>query len=787
MARRRVPGIDAEAHEADGEMDFTVRLEPHGLGIVTVDYATRDGSARAGSDYTETSGTLRFNSLEMERTVTVPITDDAHEDDGETFRLRLTNPTGATLRSGEREATGTIRNSDPEALSASFPASAFASSSHSGADDRPQAVVAFSEAVAAFGADTPSVSVTGGGVASVQPHAEDGLENAWVFFLAPDGDGDVTFALLAGTACASGGICTPGGTVLAEVPAPSTIPGPGGPAEPAGPPLTASFEDVPSEHDGESALTFRVAFSEDIGISYRSLREDAFTMTNGHITRGRRVDDRRDLFEMTVQPDSRDAITILLEAGRDCAVSGAICTKGDNRRPLTNSPTATVEGRPANTPATGAPAVGGTPRVGDELTASTLGISDADGLADASFAYQWMRGGADIPGATGPAYTAAAADEGERLKVRVSFTDDAGHAESLTSAPTDAVAARSAPLTASFEGTPSEHRGEGGFHFRVAFSEDIGISYRSLREDAFTVTGGRVTSGKRVDGRRDLFRMTVRPDSDGDVTITLPAGRECGVSGAICTKGENRRQLTNSPSATVRGPVGISVADARVEEGDGALLAFVVTLSRAAGGTVTVDYATSDGSAQAGVDYRAASGTLTFRAGKSSKTVEVAALDDSHDEGEETLTLRLSNASGARVTDAEATGTIENTDPMPAALLARFGRATAEQVVTHIEERMAAPRQRGFRARLAGRELRPGSERDFALGFLSQFAQPTGAAGAVPMGGAAMGGAAMGGTGSMTMARTRAAPAPSARARPAWAAARWARPGWAAWAAARRA
>ncbi|MCY3843144.1 MAG: hypothetical protein OXH69_06330, partial [Acidobacteria bacterium] len=69
--------------------------------------------------------------------------------------------------------------------------------------------------------------------------------------------------------------------------------------------------------------------------------------------------------------------------------------------------------------------------------------------------------------------------------------------------------------------------------------------------------------------------------------------------------------------------------------------------------------------------------------------------------------------------------------------------ATAEQVVEHIEERMAAPRRRGFRARFAGQELQPGSERDFALGFLSSFA-PMGSAMAVaaPMGGAAMGGAA---------------------------------------------
>ena len=123
-------------------------------------------------------------------------------------------------------------------------------------------------------------------------------------------------------------------------------------------------------------------------------------------------------------------------------------------------------------------------------------------------------------------------------------------------------------LTASFEGMPAKHKGEGGFRFRVAFSENIGISFRALREDAFTVSGGRVTGGKRVDGRRDLFEMTVRPESDGDVTITLPAGRECGVSGAICTKGENRRKLTNAPSARVRGPAAAEQEPQQQEQPD---------------------------------------------------------------------------------------------------------------------------------------------------------------------------------------------------------------------------
>ena len=179
-------------------------------------------------------------------------------------------------------------------------------------------------------------------------------------------------------------------------------------------------------------------------------------------------------------------------------------------------------------------------------------------------------------------------------------------------------------------------------------------------------------------------------------------------------------------SATAQSLAALSVGDARAEEAAGAAVAFAVTLSRAAAGPVTVDYATRDGSARAGEDYTAASGTLTFATGESSKTVEIAVLDDARDEGGETFVLALSNASGARLEDAEATGTIENADLVPAALLARFGRASAEHVVEHVAERMAKPREPGFRARFAGREVGPGMERDFALDLLSQFGRAAG-------------------------------------------------------------
>ncbi|MDE2684601.1 MAG: SwmB domain-containing protein [Chloroflexota bacterium] len=102
----------------------------------------------------------------------------------------------------------------------------------------------------------------------------------------------------------------------------------------------------------------------------------------------------------------------------------------------------------ANSPATGAPAITGTARVGETLTADTSGIADADGLDDASFSYQWLADGADISGATGSSYTLAGADRGKAVRVRVSFTDDAGHAETLTSAATAAVAAKPPEATA---------------------------------------------------------------------------------------------------------------------------------------------------------------------------------------------------------------------------------------------------------------------------------------------------------------------------------------------------
>ena len=212
-------------------------------------------------------------------------------------------------------------------------------------------------------------------------------------------------------------------------------------------------------------------------------------------------------------------------------------------------------------------------------------------------------------------------------------------------------------------------------------------------------------------------------------------------------------------SANVNASAGLSVADAAGAETVDDTIDFTVTLDRAARETVSVDYTTAEGTARAGADYMAQSGILTFLPGERSKTVQVAVLDDSHDESEETFTLALSNASGAVIVDGEAVGRIENHDPLPRALVARFGRTVAVHIVEQVEERLRAPREPGFEGRVAGRELRPGMEQELAMSFLSQLGGPAwrdaGAvgvhdprSGSQSVGGAPVGIAAVGGGGS---------------------------------------
>ena len=208
-----------------------------------------------------------------------------------------------------------------------------------------------------------------------------------------------------------------------------------------------------------------------------------------------------------------------------------------------------------NTPATGLPNITGTAQVEETLTADINGIADNDGLDDAAFAYQWLADDVEIDGATAGTYTLVAADAGKAIRVRVSFTDDGDNEETLTSAATGAVVAAVVrpPLTASAHDVPSFHDGSSTFTFELRVSEEFPLSYVTLRDHAFTVTGGEVTQARRLDRPGNIrWEISVSPDSNGDVTIVLPATTDCDADGAVCT--EDGRKLSGELEITVNGP-----------------------------------------------------------------------------------------------------------------------------------------------------------------------------------------------------------------------------------------
>ena len=234
-------------------------------------------------------------------------------------------------------------------------------------------------------------------------------------------------------------------TPAAPTPPPTPTPTPTPTPKPT--PLTASFEDEAETHNGADSFTFRIEFSEAISISYKTLRDHSLDVTDGSVTRAKRVNGSSSLWEITVEPDSGADVTITLPVTTDCGDQGAVCTS--DGRMLSNEVKLTVTGPDApeptptpqpNTPATGAPTISRMAQVGQTLTAETSGIEDADGLGNAVFSYQWLADGVDIAGATGSSYTPVETDVGKALTVTVTFPDGGGNPESLTSAATAAVA-----------------------------------------------------------------------------------------------------------------------------------------------------------------------------------------------------------------------------------------------------------------------------------------------------------------------------------------------------------
>ena len=515
-------------------------------------------------------------------------------------------------------------------------------------------------------------------------------------------EGDETFALT---------LTSPSGATLATASATGTI-------ADVRPALTAIFHGLPDEHDGKKLFSFEIRFSEEFGGMRLTAVKRALAVTGGRLIDARRtVRGQNRSVTARVRPSQGGDVTLALAATSDCTAADATCTQ-DGRK--LSAVSATVPGPDSATTAQAQvlPVLSVADASADEGASLAFSVTlDAAATGDVTVDYATGDGtasaGADYTAASGT-LTFAAGETAKTVEVAALADADAEGDETLTLTLSNASGASIG--TASATGTvanvvpadttpPAPSAAEVDGHIAtVTFDEDLAPASTDWFNFQWTVSGTGVQhhpdSAWIADKRTVKLRLAADFPAVAGQTVTL----KYEPSNYLRDAAGNRVAFFRMEAENLTLPV-LTVADARAEEGTDATLDFKVRLNAAVKASVTVDYATSDGTAAAGEDYAATSGTLTFAPGETEKTVSVPIHDDSHDEGSETLSLTLSNAQGARIGDGEATGTIVNSDAIPRGWLARFGRTVAETHVDAVRDRMGASRSPGISVHFAGQPI----------------------------------------------------------------------------------
>ena len=728
------------ATEGGAAAEVVVTLSADPGTDVTIPLSATPGGGAEAADYTAPESVTFTAGGALTQTVEVTAVADEAVEDGETVALSFGELPEGVVAGATAQATVALADADSGRVAAVLSVGDAAVQA-----GKFQVKAAFGEAVTGFAADDLTALRVGGDAASVSDLAEAETGRAWTAWVAAPQAGRYVVRL--GSGAAQSGSRESAAAVL-----PVDVDAEGNAVAVAGPAVTAVSVAAPdggalswgSGDDIEVTLAFTEAVTVDttggtpsVGLTVGgTARRAAHASGTGtaSLTFAYRVSaDDGTVSAVTVTASSlaTGGGTIRDGVGRDADLAHPGASAGTEpeapAEPLTgftlvDAATATDVGSIADggaftldDPASGSYGIrvetAENARIGSvklALAGALMAVTRTDHAAPWS-----LHGddGTDVAGAglAAGSYTLTATAHAE--------ADGTGAAlQTLAVSFTVAAAAEETPadgaLTAAFQDVPGSHGGPGSepFTFRVLFSEAIPTSYVVLRDQrAFAVTNGSVKRATRVKdengiGRNDLREIHVAPSGWDAVTVTLAATTSCAATGAICM--DDGRMLSNTQSATVEGPVAIDVADATVTEGPGVTLDFVVSLSRAAEATVTVDYATADGTATEGDDYTRTDGTLTFEAGQTAKTVSVPVLDDAHDDDGETMTLLLSNATGgARIRDGDAVGTIENSDAIPAAWLARFGRTVADHVVDAVGSRLTGPAQGGSHVTLGGQRI----------------------------------------------------------------------------------
>ena len=649
---------DAVVPENAGTATLRVRLDPARSTRVSVDWATADGTATAGTDYDAGSGVVTFVPGQTEQTITVTVLNDAVDEESETFAVRLSNASGDA---GVARSTATVTILDDEG-EASLTATDAATEEDANvvivrvvlsrvSNEAVTVRYATSDGTASAGedyvADTGTLTIPAGA-------SEERIE----IRILNDLQVEVVEAFTVS-------LTDPVGADISRGVATVTITDDDLPV--------LSIDDVVVEEDdarAEFTASLNVASIRPVTVQYASFDGTATAVEDYHPASGELVIAPGQLsgqVEVIVIEDAlvEDDETFMLVlssptgAALGDATGEATIQDNDTYRMSVNDVTVEEAGGEARF----------TVSLDRANPAQTVRVSYAtrDGSATAGADYLARMGTLEImPGVVsrtiGVPITDDAEQEGsETFMLMLSSAENAEiqDAEGLgTIVDDEAVNLRIADARA------EENAGQMVFVVRLDAASPVAVS------TAYETRAGSATEG--VDYRQAAGRLRFEPgETQKTITVDLVddiMDEPDETFTVSLSSAENAEYALPEATGTIIDDDGVPVlgvvSEVRVGEGDGSA-AFAVTLSNAGSLEVTATYATMNGTAMARQDYEAATGTLRIAPGETKGTITVPILEDNVKEEDETFTLALSGAQNASLGSATGTGTIVDNDAVP--------------------------------------------------------------------------------------------------------------------------
>ncbi len=659
------PGVsvsDAKGLEDTvGDLSFVVTLNTAGTSEATVSYATADGTATAGSDYTAMRGTLTFPVGTTSLTINVPVLPDTARESNEDFILNLTAPANAFIVDGT--ATGTIEDDDAS------PEFSIVDGVASEGDGSVELVVsvgggrgsldlsvdyATSDLTATAGDDFTASSETltfaaGVSTATIRiPLVDDSIDEP-----------DETFSVeLTNPVNATLGVATATATIRDNDDPPGVSV-----ADATG--TEGSTAEFVVSLDAASARTIEVDYDTSSGTARES---HDFTATEGTLTFAPGA--TRSTISVQLADDALDepaeTFTVALGSpvGAEIDAGTATGTITDND----DEPTVSVEDAT------------GTEGADADFVVELSAASGRDVTVDYATSDGTAVGGSDFVSARGTLTIAAGA---VGATVSVGLTDDAEDEESETfdfalTSPSNATVLDGSATGTIVDNDDSPMLGASAavadegedLAFEVtldaASSLTVTVDYgtssgTALEPDDFGAANGTLTFAPGQ--RRQTVSVSTVEDSldepDETLTFALSAPSNATLGGAARANGTIRDD--DNPPA-------LAVTDADGPEGG--VAAFEVSLSATSGREVAVTYDAVDGTATVGADFEATAGTLTFPPGTRALMVTVPLIDDNIDEPDETFELRLASPVHATFGDRVGAGGIRDDDDPPELSLA---------------------------------------------------------------------------------------------------------------------